>query len=1226
MTLFGNFVSRLTGKPANPGTAEVTAFFASLDKLQPGLASATARYVMAGEGGSVLSTLSQPATRAHWTGQPRSYPRKTPAVALIAADAVPALVRLGEALAALEPAPAVARWYAFGTAASPDWLRHALSTGDPQHKGAFCTIDLIARVAEAGGARPAPVVLDLLFHPGPGVEWSVNNSLDRFAGAEAWLGEQPAAVVAAAGALDAPGRVELLRAIGRFGLTVAYLPLLIEAGLASAKTVRGAAATALTGADPAALTAALDERYAAAAPAARAALVQLATDSLGAGAAPLLARWRKGETDKRPREALDRALATLALDRAPVEADAGPGYRAADGSFVTISPAPFLSQPSPIPADLFALLQNAVNSYNARIAALRQAHRDEKRHWTTHLNPLASRDVTQWRATLEGAASVTLDQRRTDPLTAIHWPQPHIKADLSGAVAFYAHPAVTMRHVIAIIKRSAAWSFLAIISGDSEHLVAQELRRRVRTGEDFRIAAALWTEMGGKPPAVEYLEQSWGASLADLDPALVWEHVAEQFDAIDEALGLRPRGQGPERHAGNALDLLGMLPRTPQRYLLPLLGLATGAARGLRTQARALLADAPDIDGLIAGLLTDGRQDVRAGAADWLAARGATTAIPALRSALARERSDPARAALITACAKLGDDVSDCFDPSALAAEATKGLAKAGGKGLDWFPFDGLPALRWRDGAPVASDIVRWWVVLANKLKQPGGNALLDLWLDRVDAADARALGTFVLRSWLHHDTARPSDDEANAFAAAQVDAQLAQNRRMVAQHPQYAAYYITDRDLLFAQFKRAKASEYLGSASDHRGMLALATRATGADAAAAARGFLKEHGQRIAQAKALLDTLAANPAPPAIQVVLGVAERFKARSVQEHAAGLVAGVAERNGWTPAELADRTVPTAGLDARGEAALDCGDGRFYRLRLDADDALLLLGPSGKPTKALPTARTDDEMPLLAAARKQLATARKEVKQAFAAQTDRLYEAMCVERRWPLDDWRLHLLGHPVTGRLLQRLVWIGHAGKARTAFRPTEDGGFTDAADAAVDADGFETVQLAHAGLLPTAEAQAWRTHLADYEVRQPFAQFAPDLPDLAALDARATAVADRHGWMIESFRLRGAAAKLGFARAAAADGGFFTGYERRYDAVGLVARVSFSGSPLPEENIAAALHDLTFARTRRGGLGHAAVPMGEVPPVLLAESWRALHVMAAAGTGFDPDWEKKAAW
>jgi hypothetical protein len=35
------------------------------------------------------------------------------------------------------------------------------------------------------------------------------------------------------------------------------------------------------------------------------------------------------------------------------------------------------------------------------------------------------------------------------------------------------------------------------------------------------------------------------------------------------------------------------------------------------------------------------------------------------------------------------------------------------------------------------------------------------------------------------------------------------------------------------------------------------------------------------------------------------------------------------------------------------------------------------------------------------------------------------------------------------------------------------------------------------------------------------------------------------------------------------------------------------------------------------------VPLGEVPPVLLSECWNDLGTMAAAGTGYDPDWQSK---
>ncbi len=61
----------------------------------------------------------------------------------------------------------------------------------------------------------------------------------------------------------------------------------------------------------------------------------------------------------------------------------------------------------------------------------------------------------------------------------------------------------------------------------------------------------------------------------------------------------------------------------------------------------------------------------------------------------------------------------------------------------------------------------------------------------------------------------------------------------------------------------------------------------------------------------------------------------------------------------------------------------------------------------------------------------------------------------------------------------------------------------------------------------------------------------------------------------------------------------------------------FSGNQLPEENRTVALLTLRFERA--GG----DVPLGEVPPVLLAECRGDVRRMAETGTGFDPEWEAK---
>jgi hypothetical protein len=63
--------------------------------------------------------------------------------------------------------------------------------------------------------------------------------------------------------------------------------------------------------------------------------------------------------------------------------------------------------------------------------------------------------------------------------------------------------------------------------------------------------------------------------------------------------------------------------------------------------------------------------------------------------------------------------------------------------------------------------------------------------------------------------------------------------------------------------------------------------------------------------------------------------------------------------------------------------------------------------------------------------------------------------------------------------------------------------------------------------------------------------------------------------------------------------------------------VSFSGNALPEENRKVALLDLNFQRA------HGAIPLGEVPPVILSECLNDMRTVAAEGSGFDADWQSK---
>jgi hypothetical protein len=1221
-----NLLSKLFGAAKSSLSGRIAARFKALDECQRGLSREIVDYILSDAGSGVLSTLSTARVRNHWSSGGHVYLTSEPHRQLFAEGVrwdLMQMARLGDVEAALRPLSGGVVWGFMGTSHSPDWLRHMLSALASKG-GKIFSLETLSELVTARGLG-TDVVIDIVFSRDP-QSYRFDHSINHFDGVETWLAAHASEIVAVAHKLAAPARSQLIAAIGRFAQTAVFLDFLVESGMASSKQVREAAQKTLTGADLQQLQARLHDVFPSRSPVARAELVTLAAHGLGAKATQLLQQWRTDEQSAKVLAAIDQTLAHAALsagDAATDQAD-GHAYLALDGSLVAIPPMPPLPAPSAIPDQTMQLLLPAIRSHNHVVeAGLREAAASKEHwHWTNYSKPIEERKLARMK---EVAETVGSRDRQRD---LFQWMLLRQKNDRSGIDAFFASPSLSLRHLVKIAISNWGTGLLGLLANEDVP-VAAALRRRLAQGADLRNIQALWIEGGGEDAIIDYLERDWGRALDTIDPDKLWPLIVDRLDYVDEALGFRPQSGKVPLKLDAALELLAVLPAVPQRFLLPLMTIATGTRKGPRGEARKLLAGAPHIESSIAGLMADGKQEVRAGAAEWLAQRSAKASIAAIRAALKSEKSDVCRAAMISALERLGEDVSDFFDPVRMKQEAERGLAKTQSKGLDWFPMDALPALIWRDGTSVDKVLVQWWVVLANKLKQPGGNAMMDLCLDRLAPRDAHRLGQSVFAAWIAEDTRTTSLEDANAQAQAEVDGRLRTHLQWAKQHPESASAWITDRGLLFAQIRNEKLGTYLGSAVDNKGLLALTTRIDGIDMAKMARGYLKNHGSRVSQSKAVLEALAANPSGAAIQIVLATANRFKARTVQAHAGALIEDIASRRGWTTEELADRTIPTAGLDETGTAELNCGQGRTYRLLLDATDTLVLLNAAGDPVKDLPKPRTEEEKSLLDEAKKLLATARKEIKQIMPDQTSRLREAMCLERTWSVEDWNLYVLGHPLIARLARRLVWIGldESGAVMESFRPLDDNTLTDTDDRPINLAEFSRIQLAHSRLLPDDIVQVWKAHLADYEVAPPFDQFGRVLPSLAPTDKDKKAIGDRNGWMIETFKLRGAATKLGYVRGAAEDGGWFITYERRYQTAGLVALINFSGSPLPEENRVTALLELTFAKLRRNSNAYGnPVTLGEVPPVLLAETWQDLYEIAAKGTGFDPQWEKSLQW
>ena len=749
---------------------------------------------------------------------------------------------------------------------------------------------------------------------------------------------------------------------------------------------------------------------------------------------------------------------------------------------------------------------------------------------------------------------------------------------------------------------------------------------RMRTGSevDFRVVedavrrAGVHADQIGKDGISE-------DQLADF--ACAWEPEAAWPWFVERPHILPQRLRGDAATVTSALGVLSRVPQLPAD-LLPLVAqVALSESRTNRPLAQAALRSHPAALTLAAQGLSDGKGEIRAAAADWIATLGSSDGIAPLRTALAKETRPNARAAMLTALETLGDDLSADLAPAVLLAEAAKGLKAKPPASMAWFDLDHLPLVRWADGSAVDPAILRWWFVLAVKLKDPDGTGLFDRYLSLLDSDSAAAVGRHALRSWIAQDTRHPDEADSRAHAAAlgprhwqgaqdalqRVRGYKNANDAWLRSAEAEAARSVEDH---VAQAYRYHQGQYLGSATADKGMLALTTRMPGIEVAGAVQAYIRNHGGRRSQVEALVHTLYANGDPAALQLLLSISRRFKQASVQAKAFELVERLAEARGWSPDELADRTIPSAGFSEDRLLHLSYGPREFLG-RVNAKYGIDLTDADGKPLKALPAPRADDDAEVAAETKKQLTVSRKELKAVLALQTARLYEAMCIQRRWNVADWREYLLEHPLMSQLVSRLIWLEMAADgSRRAFRPTEDGELIDAEDEAIELAPDSQVQLSHRVLGSDAEAAAWRAHLTDYEVTPLFDQLSATTPAYAV---GATSLTDLKGHLTDTFSFRGVAGKRGYSRGGAEDGGWFSVYTKSFTSVGLTAVLEFTGSFLPEENIACATESLFFERRGRS------VRLDEAPAVLVAECYADYAAVAALGP-YDADYQKKAAY
>jgi hypothetical protein len=242
--------------------------------------------------------------------------------------------------------------------------------------------------------------------------------------------------------------------------------------------------------------------------------------------------------------------------------------------------------------------------------------------------------------------------------------------------------------------------------------------------------------------------------------------------------------------------------------------------------------------------------------------------------------------------------------------------------------------------------------------------------------------------------------------------------------------------------------------------------------------------------------------------------------------------------------------------------------------------------------------------------------------LGAERRRLEELLSCDRSWPLPEWRGRYLGHPVTGPVTRRLIWVFETDGARVTGMPAADGTLRTT-DGGRDLPAGATVRLWHPLLAPVGEVRDWRDHIVRAGERQPFRQaFRESYPctpaelETSTYSNRFAGHVLRHRQAYALFKERAWAAT--FLGNVGEDGSA----RRDFPDAALTAVFRYSSL-----NVARSIHGNVLCSSdrvffhRTGDRARIPVPLHEVPVLVFTEAMRDVDLfISVASIGLDPHW------
>ncbi|WP_407060084.1 DUF4132 domain-containing protein [Escherichia coli] len=287
------------------------------------------------------------------------------------------------------------------------------------------------------------------------------------------------------------------------------------------------------------------------------------------------------------------------------------------------------------------------------------------------------------------------------------------------------------------------------------------------------------------------------------------------------------------------------------------------------------------------------------------------------------------------------------------------------------------------------------------------------------------------------------------------------------------------------------------------------------------------------------LDILAAIGSDIALMQLNGIAQKLKFKALQERAKEKIADIAESRELTVAELEDRLAPDLGLDDNGSLLLDFGP-RQFTVSFDETLKPFVRDASGSRLKDLPKPNKSDDESQANDAVNRYKLLKKDARTVAAQQVARLESAMCLRRRWSLENFQLFLVEHPLVRHLTRRLIWGVYSAENQllACFRVAEDNSYSTADDDLFTLpEGDISIGTPHVLEISPTDAAAFGQLFADYELLPPFRQLDRNSYALTEAERNASELTHWAGRKCPSGRVMGLANK-GWIKGEPQDGGW----------------------------------------------------------------------------------------